>query len=80
MLECNEYNDIVCWSPCGQLFSVQDIDQFEKKVLPEVFKQAKFSSFERKLIRWGFKKAKSNRRTKAKFYGHPLFRLVLLKC
>ena len=49
VLECGEYDDIITWAPNGLSFVITDTKQFEDMVLPEVFKEAKFASFQRKV-------------------------------
>ena len=48
-LECGCYDDIISWSPSGLAFVIMDPKRFEKEVLPDLFKEAKFSSFDRKV-------------------------------
>lgn len=45
----------VAWLPDGKSFVVRHPDDFTRKVLPKFFKATKFSSFTRKLYRWGFR-------------------------
>jgi hypothetical protein len=45
----------VAWLPDGQSFVIRNPDAFTRKVLPNYFKATKFSSFTRKLYRWGFR-------------------------
>lgn len=45
----------VAWLPDGKSFIVRNPDDFARKVLPKFFKATKFSSFTRKLYRWGFR-------------------------
>jgi hypothetical protein len=45
----------VAWLPDGMSFIVRHPDDFTRKVLPKFFKATKFSSFTRKLYRWGFR-------------------------
>ena len=49
VLECGSYDDIMGWAPSGMAFVIMDPVIFEKKVLPELFKEAKFASFDRKV-------------------------------
>ena len=49
VLECGSYDDIMSWAPSGLAFVIMDPVSFEKKVLPELFKEAKFASFDRKV-------------------------------
>jgi hypothetical protein len=46
--------DVIAWMPSGKSFSILDSKRFISDVLPGTFKQAKLSSFTRKLHRWGF--------------------------
>ncbi len=48
-IDCGSYGDIISWTPNGQAFLIFDPIRFEKRVLPELFKEAKFSSFDRKV-------------------------------
>ena len=45
----------VAWLPDGKSFVIRNPDEFTRKVLPKFFKATKFSSFTRKLYRWGFR-------------------------
>jgi hypothetical protein len=45
----------VAWLPDGKSFIIRNPEQFTKKVLVKYFKATKFSSFTRKLYRWGFR-------------------------
>jgi hypothetical protein len=54
VLAMEEFNPIAQWTPRGRSFRVIDPDRFENEVLAVHFKRAKFSSFLRKLRRWGF--------------------------
>lgn len=45
----------VSWLPDGKAFVIYDIKKFTKGVVPKFFKASKFSSFTRKLYRWGFR-------------------------
>ena len=45
----------VRWLEDGKSFIIDDPDTFTKKVVPQYFKPTKFSSFTRKLYRWGFR-------------------------
>ena len=48
-LESGCYDEIMSWSPSGLAFVIVNPQSFEKKVLPDLFKEAKFSSFDRKV-------------------------------
>ena len=45
----------VAWLDDGKSFVIRQPDEFTRKVLPKFFKATKFSSFTRKLYRWGFR-------------------------
>jgi len=45
----------VAWLPDGKSFVIRNSDEFTKIVVPKFFKPTKFSSFTRKLYRWGFR-------------------------
>mmetsp|Transcript_16760 Transcript_16760/g.27808 ORF Transcript_16760/g.27808 Transcript_16760/m.27808 type:complete len:368 (+) Transcript_16760:89-1192(+) len=45
----------IAWLVDGKSFVVRNPDEFTRKVLPNYFKATKFSSFTRKLYRWGFR-------------------------
>ncbi len=48
-LQCGDYDDILRWCPNGEAFVIIDAQRFEKFVLPEIFKDAKYASFDRKV-------------------------------
>lgn len=43
------------WLKDGKSFVINNPDQFTRQVVPKFFKPTKFSSFTRKLYRWGFR-------------------------
>ena len=43
------------WLNDGKSFVIRDADAFTRQVIPQFFKATKFSSFTRKLYRWGFR-------------------------
>ena len=47
--ECKEYQHIISWHEDGLSFIIHDANAFELKVLPKIFKEARFSSFLRKV-------------------------------
>jgi hypothetical protein len=49
VIECGDYNDYITWAPDNISFLITDEEQFEKVVLPEIFKDSKFESFLRKV-------------------------------
>jgi hypothetical protein len=52
-----EHGDGFCvtWCDDGRSFVIKDCDEFTRVVVPKFFKPTKFSSFTRKLYRWGFR-------------------------
>lgn len=54
VLSCKEYTDIITWMPSGKSFTIVNPKAFVAQILPHHFKSAKYSSFTRKLHRWGF--------------------------
>ena len=48
-LECGDYADILSWTQDRLSFKIENPALFEEKVLPSIFKDAKFSSFQRKV-------------------------------
>lgn len=51
-----EYTDIITWLPDGKAFTIVRPKAFVAEILPGFFKSAKYSSFTRKLHRWGFQR------------------------
>ena len=45
----------IAWADEGRAFIVRNPDAFAREVVPMFFKATKFSSFTRKLYRWGFR-------------------------
>ncbi|KAL7460858.1 hypothetical protein ACHAXS_001294 [Conticribra weissflogii] len=45
----------VTWLPGGKSFLVRDPTEFARTIIPKFFKPSKFTSFARKLYRWGFR-------------------------
>mmetsp|Transcript_14734 Transcript_14734/g.22012 ORF Transcript_14734/g.22012 Transcript_14734/m.22012 type:complete len:402 (-) Transcript_14734:233-1438(-) len=70
VLECGHYSEIIAWNPEGGSFTILKTNEFEERVLPEIFKEAKFSSFQRKLTRWSFVK----KHYASSCYSHPSFK------
>jgi HSF-type DNA-binding len=71
ILSNDAYEPIVSWLPSGQGFLIHKKKAFATEVLPKHFKAAKFTSFTRKLNRWGFNRAPRGPETGA--YFHKLF-------
>lgn len=49
-----KFEEVIAWTPSGKAFEIRKPKQFVAEVLPTFFKNAKYSSFTRKLHRWGF--------------------------
>lgn len=45
----------IAWCEDGKSFIIRNPDEFARYVIPKYFKATKFSSFTRKLYRWGFR-------------------------
>lgn len=56
VLSTKRFNDIICWTPDGSSFAILRPKAFASEILPTYFKEAKYSSFTRKLHRWGFQR------------------------
>lgn len=72
------YSDVISWLPHGRSFIIIRPDVFSEQVLPQFFpstdsrSSTKYSSFTRKLNRWGFRQATRGPDTGA--FHHPFFR------
>ena len=71
ILSCEEYRDVLSWIPSGTGFIIYKKKKFLAEVLPKFFKQSKFTSFTRKLNRWGFIRIVRGPETGS--YFHKLF-------
>mmetsp|Transcript_27913 Transcript_27913/g.39243 ORF Transcript_27913/g.39243 Transcript_27913/m.39243 type:complete len:352 (+) Transcript_27913:74-1129(+) len=54
ILELEEYADIITWLPDGKSMKILKPRKFTSLILPKHFTEAKYSSFKRKMHRWGF--------------------------
>ncbi|CAM9353660.1 unnamed protein product, partial [Choristocarpus tenellus] len=63
--------EIVDWMPDGQGFQVKDMDRFCAEIISKYFNHCKFTSFQRQLNLYGFKKRRGD---KAGAFYHPHFR------
>ncbi|ETV93711.1 hypothetical protein H310_12475 [Aphanomyces invadans] len=52
----SESDDIIRWTPDGLAFEIVDMDALSTSVLPHYFKHSKYSSFQRQLNYFHFKK------------------------
>lgn len=60
MLEDNKDEHLVSWSPGGDAFTVKDMNEFTKVILPRMFKHSNFASFVRQLNKYDFHKIKND--------------------
>lgn len=74
VLSIEEFEPIISWDAHGVSFTIHDADRLSKEVLPKFFKGTKYSSFLRKLYRWGFAKRRemSGKKVRALSYSNPV--------
>ncbi|KAJ7753124.1 HSF-type DNA-binding-domain-containing protein [Mycena maculata] len=60
MLENPKYRNVVYWGLQGDCLVVEDTKEFERSILPRVFKHSNFSSFVRQLNKYDFHKVKTD--------------------
>eukprot|EP00934_Nitzschia_sp_Nitz4_P000824 Nitzschia sp. Nitz4//scaffold78_size91513//50071//51382//NITZ4_004929-RA/size91513-snap-gene-0.140-mRNA-1//-1//CDS//3329558130//824//frame0 len=69
---CNpEYQDLITWLPHGKSWRILKPSAFEKVVIPQYFRHAKYASFMRQVNGWGFKRTIQGVEHNA--YYHELF-------
>ncbi|KAL7465373.1 hypothetical protein ACHAXS_005695 [Conticribra weissflogii] len=71
VLANREISDIITWLPHGKGFIILQKRKFAAEVMPLYFKHSKFTSFTRKLNRWGFTRITRGPETGA--YYHKFF-------
>lgn len=71
ILSNESHADVVSWLTHGKGFMIYQKKRFAAEVLPNYFKQAKFTSFTRKLNRWNF--ARITRGPETGAYYHEYF-------
>ena len=71
ILSNEEDSDTISWLPHGRSFIIYKKKKFAAQVLPKYFKATKFTSFTRKLNRWGFTRV--TRGPEMGSYYHKLF-------
>lgn len=71
VLSNEEYAEIITWMPSGKSFYILKPKAFVSTILSKHFKTAKYSSFTRKLYRWGF--VRQYRGEEAGAYFHKNF-------
>lgn len=72
ILSDEHHAEIISWLPHGTGFQIHKKKTFAADILPRFFKASKFTSFTRKLNRWGFTRVPRGPETGA--YFHKLFR------
>jgi HSF-type DNA-binding len=71
ILDNKAYSDIISWLPHGRGFIIFRKKSFEQTILPKYFnKQSKYSSFTRKLNRWGFVRVTRGPETGAYYHAN----------
>jgi len=78
ILSMKECNSAIRWMPNGAAFCVLNSKELVDNVLPQYFKKAKYTSFNRKLNRWGFRHLslpafESEFEQDVPIYTHPKF-------
>ncbi len=73
----NQQTACLAWTQNGKGIILRNMDEFQSKILNLVSCGAKFSSFTRKLYRWGFRQDRRSydkaKKKKEKVFCHPLF-------
>jgi hypothetical protein len=72
ILSDESHSELISWCVHGNGFLIHKKKLFASEVLPKYFKASKFTSFTRKLNRWGFNRVPRGPETGA--YYHKLFR------
>ncbi|CAM9518873.1 unnamed protein product [Choristocarpus tenellus] len=65
-----ENESIISWNDEGDTFTVHDSKTFSQETLTKYYRHGKFSSFQRQLNMYGFRKVPNSGRS----YSHPFFR------
>ena len=71
MLSNNEHSDVVAWLHHGKAFRIYKRTRFVNEVFLKYFNESQFTSFTRKLNRWGFNRVRRGPETGA--YYHIFF-------
>lgn len=70
ILSNSKNSSIISWTDSGETFTIKDVLEFTKYLLPKYFKHRKLASFIRQLNMYDFSKCKNSEFC----YSHPLFR------
>lgn len=54
LISSEAHHEIISWHPGGKAFAIRDKKRLAEEILPHYFKSTQFTSFTRKLSRWGF--------------------------
>lgn len=73
MLLDDQYSGIITFLPDGQQFGIIHSKKFCEQVMPKVFGIRTFSSFVRKLNRWGFERVMEKKTHDVDIFRHELF-------
>ena len=75
VLSCTdeEIASVIAWRPNGKSFTIMRPEKFEKVVMPRFFAKGKYSSFVRKLNRWGFRQVVGRSSPDVGAFQHELF-------
>mmetsp|Transcript_16637 Transcript_16637/g.23123 ORF Transcript_16637/g.23123 Transcript_16637/m.23123 type:complete len:229 (+) Transcript_16637:38-724(+) len=71
ILSYRDYEHIITWLPDGKSFKLLKPKEFTEKIMPFHLKKAKYSTFQRKMACWGFKKISEDAQAGAKCFGLP---------
>lgn len=66
-----ESTDVIAWNAQGTAFHVKDVDTFSEQTLTRYYRHSKFSSFQRQLNLYSFRKIVKGPDTGG--YAHPMF-------
>lgn len=72
ILDNPAYNSIIAWLPHGEGFKIYDKRKFASEIIPLYFRKSHYTSFTRKLNRWGFSRICKGPENGA--YYHKLFK------
>jgi hypothetical protein len=73
MINDEANSGIIAWTPEGNGFTILNKNRLATDVLPKMFKMTQYTSFTRRLKRWGFIICRTTHGGYASSYHHPLF-------